>query len=151
VEVAVSEDRVEWLLDARRSVRVPQALVPATLRNAGDYVISLGELCRWLAAQAESLGVSVLPGFAAAEPLFDAEGRVTGVVTGDMGRSRSGEPKPTFERGYALEAKYTIFAEGCRGHLGRVLERRFGLRRGRDPQHYGLGFKEIWEIDPARH
>lgn len=151
VEVEVCEDRVEWLLDARRSVRVPQALVPATLRSTGHYVISLGELCRWLAEQADGLGVSVLPGFAAAEPLFDAEGRVTGVVTGDMGRSRSGEPKPTFERGYALEAKYTIFAEGCRGHLGRALEHRFGLRRGRDPQHYGLGFKEIWEIDPARH
>ena len=151
VEVAVTEDRVHWLLDERRSIGVPKLLVPATLRNAGHYVVSLGELCRWLAAQAEALGVSVLPGFAATEPLFDANGQVCGVATGDMGRSRDGTPKPTFQRGYALEAKYVIFAEGCRGHLGQILEAHFGLRRGRDPQHYGLGFKEIWEIDLAKH
>src|SRR5690606_7898539 len=151
VELAVTDDRVEWLIDERRSVRIPKLLVPVTLHNAGHYVISLGELCRWLAAQAEALGVSVLPGFAAVEPLFDANGRVCGVATGDKGRSRDGTPKPTFQRGYALEAKYVIFAEGCRGHLGQILESRFGLRRGRDPQHYGLGFKEIWEIDPAKH
>jgi len=151
VEVPVTSDRVEWLLDERRSLTVPKPFVPATLHNAGHYVISLGELCRWLAREAEALGVSVLPGFAATEPLFDAQGRVRGVVTGDMGRSKSGEPKPNFERGYALEAKYVIFAEGCRGHLGQILEGRFGLRRGRDPQHYGLGFKELWEVDPAKH
>src|SRR5690606_1351751 len=110
VQVAVTNDRVEWLLDERRSLAVPKPFVPASLHNAGHYVISLGELCRWLAARAEALGVSVLPGFAAVEPLFDANGRVCGVATGDKGRSRDGTPKPTFQRGYALEAKYVIFA-----------------------------------------
>jgi electron-transferring-flavoprotein dehydrogenase len=151
VEVPVASDRFEWLLDARRSLRVPHAFVPAPLGNRGHYVISLGELCRWLAEQAEALGVSVLPGFAAAEVLYDGEGRVMGVATGDMGRARDGRPKPSFQRGYALESKYVIFAEGCRGHLGRELEARFDLRRGRDPQHYGLGLKEVWEVEPARH
>ena len=151
VEIPVTSDRVAWLFDERRSLTVPQPFVPATLHNSGHYVISLGELCRWLAGEAEALGVNVLPGFAATEPMFDAEGRVRGVATGDMGRSRNGEPKPNFQGGYALEAKYVIFAEGCRGHLGQILEGRFGLRRGRDPQHYGLGFKEIWEVDPAKH
>src|SRR5690606_29496611 len=102
VNVPVAADRVEWLLDERRSLRVPKPFVPVTLHNAGHYVISLGELCRWLANEAEALGVSVLPGFAASEPLYDAEGRVIGVATGDMGRTRSGAPKPTFQRGYAL-------------------------------------------------
>ncbi len=151
VDLAVAMERVAWLPNARRSVPVPRAAVPASLHNGGHYIVSLGELCRWLAAQAEALGVTILPGFAAAEPLYDGEGRVAGVVTGDRGRARSGAPKPNFERGYALEAKYTIFAEGCRGHLGQVLEERYGLRRGRAVQHYGLGFKEVWEVDPARH
>ncbi len=151
LELEVRTERVEWLLGPRRSVSVPRALVPRPLRHDGGYVISLGELCRWLAAEAEALGVDVLPGFAATDILYDAEGRVAGVATGDMGRARDGRPKPTFQRGYALAAKYTIFAEGCRGQLARVLERRFDLRRDRDPQHYGLGFKELWEVDPARH
>lgn len=151
LELEVGTDRVEWLVDARRSIVVPRALVPVPLRNDGGHVISLGELCRWLAGEAEALGINVLPGFAATEVLYDDRGRVVGIVTGDMGRRRDGEPKPTFQRGYELTAKYVIFAEGCRGHLGRELERRFRLREGRDPQHYGLGFKEVWEVDPQRH
>lgn len=151
VELAISADRVEWLLDERRRLTVPRALVPVPLRNDGGYIVSLGELCRWLATEAEALGVSVLPGFAATEVLYDDAGRVTGVATGDMGRRRDGTPKPTFERGYALTAKYVVFAEGCRGHLARGLEQRFDLRRDRDPQHYGLGFKEIWEVGPKQH
>ncbi|HEX7081390.1 MAG TPA: electron transfer flavoprotein-ubiquinone oxidoreductase [Gammaproteobacteria bacterium] len=151
VTVPVTEERVRWLLDERRGVDVPPFLVPAPLRNHGNYVISLGDLCKWLGEQAEQLGCDVLPGFAATEVLYDAEGRVAGVATGDMGRSRSGEEKANFQRGYALAAKYVIFAEGCRGNLGLELERRFDLRRGRDPQHYGLGFKELWEVDAERH
>src|SRR5690606_1168168 len=125
VEIEVRAERVEWLLGPRRSVTVPRMLVPRPLRNDSGYVISLGELCRWLAVEAEALGVDVLPGFAATEVLYDAEGRVAGVATGDMGRARDGTPKPTFQRGYALTAKYVIFAEGCRGQLAGELERCF--------------------------
>lgn len=151
VDVPVSSESVKWLIDARRGLNVPSFLVPAPMRNHGNYIVSLGELCRWLAGQAERLGCNVLPGFAATEVLYDDDGRVVGVATGDMGLTREGERKPGFQRGYALRAKYVIFAEGCHGNLGRDLERRFDLRRGRDPQHYGLGFKEIWEVEPARH
>src|SRR5690606_35567280 len=104
----------------------------------GNHVVSLGAVCRWLGEQAEALGCNVLPGFAAADILYADDGRVVGVTTGDMGRARDGSKKPTFQPGYSLKAKYVIFAEGCRGHLGRRLEERFDLRRGRDPQHYGL-------------
>jgi electron-transferring-flavoprotein dehydrogenase len=113
-------------------------------------VVSLGEVCRWLGEQAESLGCLVLPGFAATDVLYDGE-RVAGVVTGDMGVARDGARKPSFQAGYELRGKYTVFAEGCRGHLGRALEARFALREGADPQHYGIGFKEIWQIDPEQH
>ena len=124
--------------------------MPRALRNRGNFVISLGDLCQWLASQAEALGVSVLPGFAATDVLYDGE-RVAGVVTGDLGVARDGSRKASYQPGYELRAKYTVFAEGCRGHLGRRLEARFGLRASADPQHYGLGFKEIWQIDAAKH
>jgi electron-transferring-flavoprotein dehydrogenase len=150
VATAVSSERLLWLAGAKRSVRVPLPLVPCSLRNDGNYVVSLGEVCRWLGAEAEALGCHVLPGFAATEVLFDAE-RVAGVVTGDMGVARDGSHKSTFQAGYELRAKYTIFAEGCRGHLGKRLEARYGLRAGADPQHFGIGFKEIWQIAPERH
>jgi electron-transferring-flavoprotein dehydrogenase len=150
VTTRVTAERVEWLTSPHGRVRVPRSLVPRALRSGGNFVISLGALCEWLAAQAEALGVNVLPGFAATDVLYDGA-RVAGVVTGDLGVARDGSPKPNYEPGYELRAKYTVFAEGCRGHLGRRLEARFGLRVDADPQHYGLGFKEIWQIDAAKH
>jgi electron-transferring-flavoprotein dehydrogenase len=150
VTTPVTSERFEWLRTGSAATALHPKLVPRTLRNHGNYVISLGELCGWLAAQAEALGCHVLPGFAATELLQDGE-RVVGVVTGDQGIARDGRQKGHYQQGYELRAKYTVFAEGCRGHLGRRLEARYGLRDGVDPQHYGLGFKEIWRIDPAKH
>ena len=150
VTTQVTEERVEWLTGPTGRVRVPELLVPRALRNGGNFVISLGALCQWLASQAEALGVSVLPGYTAADVLYDG-GRVAGVVTGDLGLARDGSRKPTYQPGYELRAKYTVLAEGCRGHLGRRLEARFDLRSSADPQHYGIGFKEIWRIDAAKH
>ena len=150
VKTSVSAERVEWLTSANGRLHVPGFFVPRALRSPGNFVISLGDLCQWLASQAEALGVNVLPGFAAADVLYDGE-RVAGVVTGDLGVARDGSHKSTYQAGYELRAKYTVFAEGCRGHLGRRLEERFGLRLGCDPQHYGIGFKEIWEVDAAKH
>ncbi len=151
VTVPVASEAVRWLLGPRRSLRIPEPFVPRPMRNDGHYVVSLGRLCQWLAQQAEQRGCNVLPGFAATEVLYDADGRIAGIATGDRGRDREGRPKPGFEPGYALRAKYVIFAEGCRGSLGRELEARFALRADADPEHYGLGFKEIWEVAPARH
>jgi len=151
VNVKVTADRVAWLISERRSLRVPEVFVPIPLRNHGNYVVSLGKLCRWLAEQAERLGCSIFPGFSAVDVVYDEQGRVAGIVTGDMGIARDGEPKPGAQPGYVLQAKYVVFAEGCRGNLGRDLESRFDLRRNADPQHYGLGLKEIWDIDPRKH
>jgi electron-transferring-flavoprotein dehydrogenase len=151
LKIEARADRLEWLLGERHALRVPQAFVPRVLRNHGNYIASVGRLCVWLAEQAELLGCDVLPGFAAVDVLCDGEGRIRGVVTGDMGVARDGTRKDNYQPGYALHAKYVIFAEGCRGTLGRVLEQRYALRAQADPQHYGLGLKEIWEIDPARH
>src|SRR5690606_2772454 len=139
------------LRDAQRARRLPAALVPESMHNGGHYIVSLGNLCRWLAEQARALGVEVYPGFAAAEVLYREDGAVAGIVTGDMGRGRDGEPGPGFMPGMELRARYTLFAEGCRGHLGKQLIARFGLDRGRDPQHYGLGLKELWDLDPAKY
>jgi electron-transferring-flavoprotein dehydrogenase len=150
VTVPVSGDAVRFLSGDRGALKVPEFFVPKSARNHGNYIISLGELCRWLADQAEALGVNIFPGFAAAEVLYE-NGRVVGVATGDMGRDASGEPKPTFEPGYELRARYTLFAEGCRGSLGKSLMDEFGLREDCDPQHYGIGIKEIWTVDPDRH
>ena len=150
VETPVTAERVEWLTGENGNVRVPGFLVPRELENRGNFIISLGNLCQWLAKQAEALGVSVLPGFAAADVLYDGE-RVAGVVTGDLGIARDGSRKPTYQAGYELRAKYTVLAEGCRGHLARRLEARFDLRASADPQHYGIGFKEIWQVDAAKH
>jgi len=121
------------------------------MHNKGNYIISLGRLCQWLAEQAEQLEVNIFPGFAASEVLYDDAGRVKGVATSDMGVGRDGEKKSSYQRGYELLGKYTIFAEGVRGNLGEVLMKKFDLRAGVDPQHYGIGLKEIWEIDPAQH
>lgn len=121
------------------------------MHNHGNYIISLGNLVRWLATQAEELEVMMFPGFSAAEILYNEDGSVRGVLTGDMGVNAEGQPKSGYEPGYELLAKYTIFAEGCRGHLGKRLISRFNLSEGKDPQHYGIGLKELWEIDPAKH
>ncbi|MCG3170343.1 MAG: Electron transfer flavoprotein-ubiquinone oxidoreductase [Pseudomonadales bacterium] len=147
----VQGDEIYVLRDEQKSVRVPGALIPKTMHNEGNYIISLGNLCRWLGQQAENLGVEIYPGFAAAEVLFHDDGRVKGVATGDAGVSASGEHKDSYTQGMELHAKYTLFAEGCRGHLGKQLIERFGLDKGRGTQHYGIGIKELWEIPAARH
>ncbi len=146
----VSEDRFLFLTE-KFSFKVPAFLLPQCFQNHGNYVISLGTLCRWLGTQAEGLGVEIFPGFAAAEVLYNDAGGVTGVATGDMGVDKGGQPTAAFQRGMELHAKYTFFAEGCRGHLGKQLQARFHLREGVDPQVYGIGLKELWEIKPALH
>ncbi len=144
---AVTEDRFLFLT-RNRALRLP---TPPQMHNHGNYIISLGNLCRWLATQAEALGVEIYPGFAAAEVLYDDASTVTGVATGDLGIGRDGSPTDRFQSGMELRARQTIFAEGCRGSLTRDLFDRFNLRAGADPQTYGIGIKELWEIDPARH
>jgi len=146
----VTEDRFLFLSE-QGSVRTPGWMLPACFKNHGNYIASLGNLCRWMATQAESMGVEIYPGFAAAEILYGDDGRVRGVATGDMGIGRDGAKTARFQPGIDLEAKYTVFAEGCRGHLGRRLEERFKLREGRAPQVYGIGLKELWEVKPERH
>ena len=131
--------------------RTPNFMLPACFQNHGTYVLSLANLTRWLAQQAEGLGVEIFPGFAAAEVLYNEDGSVKGVATGNMGIGKDGEPTGSFQLGMELHAKYTIFAEGSRGHLGRQLIERFKLDEGRDPQSYSIGMKELWEIDPSRH
>ena len=144
--------RDEFLfLSETGSRSTPHALLPECFHNEGNYIISLGEVTRWLAQQAEALEVAIFPGFAAAEVLYGDNGEVIGVATGDMGIEKDGSIGPAFERGMALQAKYTIFAEGARGHLGRQLIARYKLDEGKDPQAYGIGIKELWQIDPAKH
>ena len=126
-------------------------MLPPLMNNHGNYVVSLGDVCRWLATKAEASGVEIYPGFAAGEVLFDASGAVTGIVTGDMGVARDGHHKDSFTRGMELRAKYTLFAEGARGSLTKVLEQRFGLKEGREPQKFGLGLKELWQVAPDKH
>ena len=142
----VEQDRIYFFRNERAAIRVPGLLAPVSMRNHGNYIVSLGNVCRWLAAQAEALEVEIYPGFAATEVLFNDDGSVKGVATGDMGLSAQGERKDSYEQGMAIHAKHTVFAEGSRGHLGRRLIEKFGLDQGRDPQHYGLGLKELWEV-----
>ncbi|AWH47851.1 electron transfer flavoprotein-ubiquinone oxidoreductase [Stenotrophomonas sp. SAU14A_NAIMI4_5] len=144
--------RDEFLFLSETGARsTPNALLPECFHNEGNYIISLGEVTRWLAQQAEALEVAIFPGFAAAEVLYGDNGEVIGVATGDMGIEKDGSIGPAFERGMALHAKYTIFGEGARGHLGRQLIARYKLDEGKDPQAYGIGIKELWQIDPAKH
>jgi len=147
----VTKDEVYLLKDGELSKELPHALVPNTMKNDGNYIVSVGNLCRWLAEQAEGLGVEIFPGFAAAEILYHEDGRVKGVATGDMGVSASGEQLATYMEGMELHAQYTVFSEGCRGHLGKQLISKFNLDTAADPQHYALGIKELWQIDPAKH
>jgi electron-transferring-flavoprotein dehydrogenase len=150
LDTPVTEDRFLFLTrDA--SYRTPGWMLPGCFNNHGNYIVSLGNVVRWLGREAEALGVEVFAGFAAAEILYDAEGRVTGVATGNQGVGRDGQPTANFQPGVELRGKYTLFAEGARGHLGRQLIARYDLARGRDPQSYGIGIKELWDIDPARH
>src|SRR5579884_2371133 len=142
-----AEDRF-LLLTAARSLRLP---TPPQMHNHGNYIVSLGNVCRWLAQQAEELGVEIYPGFAAAEVLYDETGRVRGVATGDMGIGRDGERTDRYTPGVELAARETLFAEGCRGSLSKTLMARFGLRDGCDPQTYGIGLKELWEVPPESH
>ena len=144
---AVKDDAFYFLTD-RRAHRLP---TPPTMHNRGNYIISLGNLCRWLAREAEALGIEIFAGFAAAEMLYDEDGRVKGVATGDMGIGKDGKPTAAYTPGVELLARQTIIAEGCRGSLTRMLFERFDLRAACDPQVYGLGFKELWEVDPAKH
>jgi electron-transferring-flavoprotein dehydrogenase len=150
LEQPVTGDRFLFL-GAARSWPVPEWMLPDCFRNHGNYIASLGNLCRWLGTQAEAAGVEIYPGFAAAEVLFDAEGRVTGVATGDMGIGKGGEKTGRFQPGIELRARYTVFAEGCRGHLGKALEARFRLREGVAPQVFGIGLKELWEVAADQH
>ena len=146
----VSEDRFLFLT-ATASLQLPTFMLPGCLQNHGNYVVSLGNVCRWLGQQAEGLGVEVFPGFAAAEVLFDDNGAVVGVATGDMGIARDGKPTDAHQPGMELRAKYTLFAEGCRGHLGKQLQDKYLLREGVEPQLYGIGLKELWEIKAEKH
>ncbi len=147
----VKEDRFFFYLSEKSAIKLPNFLIPKPTHNEGNYIVSMGNVCRWLAEQAEGLGVEVYPGFAAAEVLYHDDGRVKGVATGDMGVSASGEHKDSYMPGMELHARYTLFAEGCRGHLGKQLISRFALDAGKDPQHYGIGIKEIWEIPADKH
>lgn len=146
----VTEDEVYLLKDAENGTKIPNAFVPKTMHNQGNYIVSLGNVTRWLAERAEELGVEIFPGFAAAEVLYHADGSVKGIATGDMGLSESGEQKDSFMPGMELHAKYTVFSEGCRGHLGKELIEKYGLDTQADAQHYGIGIKELWDI-PAEH
>lgn len=148
----VTRDDIYFLTSETKGNKLPNFLVPKTMHNEGNYIISLANLCRWLAQQAENLGVEIYPGFAAQEPLIDENGIVRGIITGDLGVDREGNPKEgMYTPGMELRAKYTLFAEGCRGHIGKQLINRYKLNEGSDPQHYGIGIKEIWDIDPAKH
>lgn len=152
LNTAVKRDDIYLLKNAEKAQKIPNFFVPKTMHNEGNYIISLGNLCRWLAEQAENLGVEVYPGFAAQEALINADGAVYGILTGDMGVDREGNPKEgMYTPGMELRAKYTLFAEGCRGHIGKQLINRYKLDSEADAQHYGLGIKEIWDIDPAKH
>jgi len=154
LDTPVSEERF-LILTENGGWRVPNLLLPGCFLNHGNYIISLGNLCRWLGQQAESLGVEIYPGFAGAEILYHEDGSgscsVKGVATGDMGVGRDGQHTPAYQPGMELHAKYTLFAEGCRGHLGKQLEQKFKLRNGADPQVYGIGIKELWEIPAEQH
>jgi len=151
LNIEVTGDEVYLFTGPEKSVRIPNAFVPRPMHNGGNYVASLGNLCRWLGRQAEELGMEIFPGFPAAEIRFDESGRVQGVVTGDMGVNRNGEPKDGFEPGMELHGKYTIFAEGSRGHLGKQLIERFNLAEQATAQHYAIGLKELWDVDADRH
>jgi electron-transferring-flavoprotein dehydrogenase len=149
IKTAVADDRFYWLGQSA-AVRLPNFLMPPLMSNHGNYIVSLGQVCRWLATKAEGMGVEIYPGFAAAEVLTE-NGAIAGVATGDMGIGKDGAPKEGFTRGMELRAKYTLFAEGARGSLSKTLIEKYGLDGGREPQKYGIGLKELWQVAPDRH
>ena len=147
----VSEDHIYLLRDQKKATKLPNFITPKTMHNDGNYIVSMGNVCRWLADQAEQLGVEVFPGFAAASLIYNEDGSIGGVTTGDMGISLEGEQKDSYMPGMELRAKYTVFAEGCRGHLGKELIAKYELDKSSTPQHYAIGFKEIWDVKPENH
>ncbi len=147
----VKGDEIYLLSNDSKATKIPNFFVPKTMHNHGNYIISLGNLCRWLAEQAEALGVEIFPGFAASEVLYNDDGSVKGILTGDMGVAEDGSEKDGYMPGMELHAKYTVFAEGCRGHLGKQLIKKFNLDANKEPQHYGLGIKELWKIPKEQH
>ena len=151
VKTVVSKDEIHYLTSKENAIRVPNLFVPKTMHNKGNYIISLGRLCQWLGEKAENLGVNLFPGFAASEVLYDKNNIVIGVATSDMGIGSDGKKKDVYQAGYELRGKYTVLAEGCRGNLGEEIIEHFNLRADADPQHYGIGLKEVWEIDPSLH
>ncbi|MEP7276479.1 MAG: NAD(P)/FAD-dependent oxidoreductase, partial [Betaproteobacteria bacterium] len=150
LDTPVTDDRF-MILRPHGAWRVPGWMLPRLMDNHGNYIVSLGNVCRWLARQAEALGVEIYPGFAATEVLFTEGGAVRGIATGDVGVARDGTHKPEFQHGMELHAKYTLFAEGCRGSLSEALMKRYALREDADPQKYGIGLKELWQVAPERH
>src|SRR5258708_5213641 len=148
IETLVSDDQFLWLTKTG-SFRFPNFTMPPLMNNHGNYIVSLGDVCRWLATQAEALGVEIYPGFAAAEVLYTEDGSVKGVATGDMGVAKDGKHKDSYTPGMELHAKYTLIAEGVRGSLAKMLMAKFDLRAGVDPQKFGIGIKELWHADPA--
>ncbi|NQZ24833.1 MAG: electron transfer flavoprotein-ubiquinone oxidoreductase [Colwellia sp.] len=147
----VTGDDIYLLSNDSSGIKLPNFSVPKTMHNDGNYIVSMGNVCRWLAEQAEQLGVEIFPGFPAQSIIYNDDGSVGGIITGDMGLDANGKEKDSFMPGMELRAKYTVFAEGCRGHLGKELIEKFNLDEDSSPQHYGLGFKEIWDIDPVNH
>src|SRR3954463_1819574 len=145
-----SDDRFYWL-SSTAAIRLPNLMMPPLMNNHGNYIVSLGNVCRWLATKAEAAGVEIYPGFAASEVLFDDNGAVVGVATGDMGVAKDGHHKDSFTRGMELRAKYTLFAEGARGNLSKRLIVKFGLAKDREPQKFGIGLKELWKVAPEKH
>lgn len=147
----VSDDNIYLFRGQEKSIKIPNFFAPKTMHNDGNYIVSLGNVCRWLADQAEALGVEIFPGFAASEVLYNEDGSVKGIATGDMGIGRDGEKKDSYMPGMELHAKYTLFAEGCRGHLGKELIAKYELDKDKDPQHYGIGIKELWKVPAEQH
>ena len=147
----VTEDATYLLRSESASIKLPDLITPKTMHNKGNYIVSLGNLCRWLAEQAEGMGIEIFPGFAAADVHYNDDGSVGGIITGDMGVAADGSEKDSYMPGMLLKAKYTVFAEGCRGHLGKTLIEKFTLDKNATAQHYAIGFKEIWQVDPAVH
>jgi electron-transferring-flavoprotein dehydrogenase len=151
ITTEVTSDEIYYLTSEKSAIQIPSIAMPKTMHNDGNYIVSLGNVCRWLAEKAEELGVDVFPGFPAGEIIYNDDGSVGGVITQDMGLAEDGSQKDSFMPGMILRAKYTLFSEGCRGHLGKQLIEKFNLSKGKDPQHYGIGIKEIWQIPPEQH
>ncbi len=151
LKTEVKDDHIYLFNNEKSAIKVPNLFAPKTMHNHGNYIASLGNLCRWLAEKAEAMGVEIFPGFAASEILYGENGEVVGIATGDMGVAADGSHKDGYMQGMELRAKYTLFAEGCRGHLGKQLIEKFALDKGKDAQHYGIGIKELWKVPAEQH